>query len=167
VTDDPRPAGPLDDFRAAGGAWVLGQFALIALVALGWLLGPDWPGPEGWRGWTGSVLAAAGLAALLATYRTMGPSFTPMPRPREGGGLVTDGPFRFARHPMYGGGLLLLAGLTLLARPAGLVPLVGLAVLWSAKSRLEERNLEQRFPAYDDYRRATPGRLFPRPRLRR
>lgn len=167
MTGEPDPHRPGDDFRAAGGAWVVGQFALIGLVALAWLLPPEWPGPEPWRTWVGSALVAAGLAAFLATYRAMGASFTPMPRPPEDGTLVTDGPFRFARHPMYGGGLLLLAGLTLFGRPAGLLPLAALAVLWSAKSRVEERHLEQRHPGYADYRRATPGRLFPRPRLRR
>jgi len=62
---------------------------------------------------------------------------------------------------MYGGGILLFAGLSLVFGATALVLTVALALLWRAKSAAEERVLVVRFPEYDAYRSRTPRRFFP------
>ncbi len=83
------------------------------------------------------------------------------PEVAPGATLVTGGPFRWVRHPMYAAVLLLTAALV---AAAWTLPRVGcwlaLLVVLVAKLRREERFLHARFPGYADYARAT-ARLVP------
>ena len=94
--------------------------------------------------------------------RTLGSNLTPFPQPRAGGELVEHGPFRYARHPIYAGGILFFTGLALATSFAALVPTAVLALLWLGKSRNEEHRLAERFPAYAEYRKRVRGRFLPR-----
>lgn len=74
-------------------------------------------------------------------------------------GLVTEGPFRFTRNPIYLGGTLLYAGLALLIGRIG--PLLLLPALLATLNRgvieREERYLAQRFgEGYRTYQEAVP-----------
>lgn len=142
-----------------GGGWVVLQFALMAVIAAGWLL-PGRPDSLVLHA-VGVTLAALGLLLFAWAYRTLGRSFTPFPVPRPDGELVDTGPFRLVRHPTYGGGLLLFAGVSLSLGLLGLVGTAALAVLWWRKSELEERVLTARFPGYADYRRRVRRRFLP------
>jgi protein-S-isoprenylcysteine O-methyltransferase Ste14 len=62
---------------------------------------------------------------------------------------------------MYGGGILAFAGFSLALSVPSLVLVAALAVLWRAKSGVEERALAARFPDYAEYRRHTPHRFLP------
>lgn len=105
------------------------------------------------------MLSGLGLAAWAG--RTLGSSLTPYPRPRRDAELVTAGPYGLARHPIYGGGLLLLLGYGLLASIPATAVALALGPLWWAKSGVEERHLGQRFAGYGAYRRRVRGRLLP------
>jgi len=142
-----------------GGGWVVLQFALMAVAAAGWLL-PGRPGSRAVHG-IGIVLALLGLVLVAWAYRTLGRSFTPFPVPRPDGELVDSGPFRLVRHPTYGGGLLLFAGISLALGLLGLVGTAALALVWWRKSKLEESVLAARFPAYAAYRERVRHRFFP------
>lgn len=85
----------------------------------------------------------------------MGRSLTPFPTPPAHGRLVRSGPFRYVRHPIYVGGVLVFGGLSLVFSAWGLVLTGVLAVFWIAKARHEERLLLERFPDYAEYRRTT------------
>jgi protein-S-isoprenylcysteine O-methyltransferase Ste14 len=147
---------------ASGGrgvGWVVAQFALIAVVGVGWLAGPRIAALEV----PGTILALAGVAVALWASRTMGRSLTPFPRPRDDGELITSGPFRFVRHPVYAGGILFFAGVSLAVGLWGLVGTTALAPLWWFKARYEEGMLLERYPEYAAYRERVRGRLVPRP----
>jgi protein-S-isoprenylcysteine O-methyltransferase Ste14 len=101
------------------------------------------------------VVAAAGLVLAVWASVTMGRSLSPFPRPPRDAELVDRGPFRYLRHPIYVGGALLFAGISLVFSVYGLALTAVLAVFWIAKARLEERHLLERFPEYADYRRRT------------
>jgi protein-S-isoprenylcysteine O-methyltransferase Ste14 len=135
------------------------QFALMAAVAAAWLL-PGRPGSHSLRA-VGIALALLGLFLTGWAYRTLGRSFTPFPVPRADAQLVDSGPFRLVRHPTYGGGLLLFAGISLAHGLLGLIGTTVLAVVWWKKSELEERVLTARFPAYAEYRRRVRRRFLP------
>jgi protein-S-isoprenylcysteine O-methyltransferase Ste14 len=126
------------------------------------LLPPDWP--DNVRTplkIVGILLVVVGFALALCAYRSLGRAFTPFTRPPASAARVEAGPYRFARHPMYGGGILLFAGFSLVFSIPALLLTVALAILWRAKSGAEERVLAQRFPDYDAYRRRTPRRFLP------
>jgi methyltransferase len=59
--------------------------------------------------------------------------------------LVTDGPYRYIRHPNYVGVVGEIAGLALVARAAisGPLSIVSFAVLIALRIRVEERTLDQ------------------------
>ena len=103
----------------------------------------------------GFVLAALGLGLVIWSARLLGRSFTPFPKPPPEGELVQTGPFGIVRHPIYVGGVLFAAGLSLVFSIYGLVPTGVLAVFWFFKARVEERHLSERFPQYAEYRQRT------------
>jgi protein-S-isoprenylcysteine O-methyltransferase Ste14 len=145
-----------------GDAWVAAQFALMALtVGLGFV-GPEWPeSVDRPFDWVGAALAIVGANAMYLSGRALGQSLTAFPRPKEGGELVTTGPYRYARHPIYGGGMLFFAGWAFFSAPAALVGVLALAAVWDRKAALEERLLAERYPGYEEYRRHVRWRLLP------
>jgi protein-S-isoprenylcysteine O-methyltransferase Ste14 len=109
----------------------------------------------------GIVLLLVGAAIIVWAYRSLGRAFTPFTRPPESAERVETGAYRLARHPMYGGGILCFAGLSLAFSVSALVLTAALAALWRNKSAVEERWLAARFPDYDAYRRRTSRRFLP------
>jgi protein-S-isoprenylcysteine O-methyltransferase Ste14 len=101
----------------------------------------------------GLVLLAAGLGeavwARVYLGRNWGMPMTEKERPE----LVTSGPYRFIRHPIYSGMLLAMAGSALAATLWWLVILVGLGSYFIYSARVEERLMTTAFPeAYPAYR---------------
>jgi protein-S-isoprenylcysteine O-methyltransferase Ste14 len=131
-----------------GEGWVVAQLVLFGLIGASWFAGP---------GVTrlGFLVAALGLGLGVWAGWTMGPSLSAFPRPPRHAELVDRGPYRYLRHPIYVGGVLFFAGLSLVFSVWGLVLTAVLAAFWIAKARLEERHLVARFPEYADYRRKT------------
>jgi protein-S-isoprenylcysteine O-methyltransferase Ste14 len=121
---------------------------LFVAIAASWFVG-DGVTDLGW------AVAAAGLGLAVWAGRTMGRSLSPFPRPPRDAELVDRGPFRWLRHPIYVGGVLFFAGISLVFSVYGLVLTAVLATFWIAKARLEERHLVERFPEYAAYRRRT------------
>jgi protein-S-isoprenylcysteine O-methyltransferase Ste14 len=150
------------EFRERGGLWVAAQFALMAGIAAAWLLPPEWPDSVRLPlRVVGILLVVIGIGLALWAHGALGRAFTVFTRPPSGAARVEGGPYRFARHPMYGGGVLIFAGASLALSVSALALTVALAVLWRGKSAVEERLLVERFPEYEDYRNRTPRRFLP------
>lgn len=76
--------------------------------------------------------------------------------------VVSDGPYRFVRHPMYSGALLLfVGGPMLLGSQWALLGSALLIVLLILRIRGEERVLLQDLPGYEAYTQKVKYRLFP------
>jgi protein-S-isoprenylcysteine O-methyltransferase Ste14 len=131
-----------------GGSWVAAQLVLFVLIVASWFVGDGLT----WLGW---IVATLGLALAVWAGVTMGPSLSPFPRPPRDADLVDRGPYRYLRHPIYVGGALFFAGLSLVFSVYGLALTAVLGLFWVAKARLEERYLSARFPEYAEYRRRT------------
>ena len=105
-----------------------------------------------------TTLVALGNLMAVAALLALGRSFSILPQART---LVTRGPYRFVRHPMYlAHGISVLGAVWFYRSPAA-VPLLLLHLglqLWRMEE--EERLLGQVFPEYADYRRRT-WRLLP------
>jgi protein-S-isoprenylcysteine O-methyltransferase len=104
------------------------------------------------------ALLVIGLALRWWAILTLGRLFTMTLAVREGHEVVTDGPYRWVRHPAYAGMLVCFAGCGLwmgswLSLAALLVP-IGAAVL--RRIRVEEAALVQALgEPYERYRRST------------
>jgi protein-S-isoprenylcysteine O-methyltransferase Ste14 len=110
----------------------------------------------------GAAIAMTGLFLAFVSSRRLGPSMTPSPVPPERARLVMSGPYRYARHPVYGGIFLVLLGTALfLDSMYGVFAAVVLLVFFSFKSNYEERQLRMRFAEYRGYRGVVQRRFIP------
>ncbi|MBU6440159.1 MAG: hypothetical protein KGJ03_00720 [Betaproteobacteria bacterium] len=135
---------------------MLAQFALIALMLL-------WPAH--WRlnaAALGLAAAGLGLGAWVLAWNRPG-NFNIRPEPRPSGRLVTGGPYRRMRHPMYSSLLLLMAAVAASAADLPrLAAWVALLLVLQGKSSMEERLLMRRWPEYAAYRERS-WKFIPRP----
>jgi protein-S-isoprenylcysteine O-methyltransferase Ste14 len=153
----------LPELGIRGGGWVVGQFVLLAAIALSALVG------VGWSGLLEVVAIVAGIALMVLGGLLvvlggvqLGSSLTPFPAPRAGGELSAGGLYALARHPMYGGGILVALGWSILfGSVVGVILTVVLAVFFELKARREEAWLLDHYPGYAAYRQETPRKLLP------
>ena len=101
-----------------------------------------------------SLLIIVGTVLSIYCIRQLGRSFSIMATARE---LVTEGPYRIVRHPLYGAEVITIAGLILgsLSPASVLVGLVWIA-LQMRRAQYEEAVLRESFPEYSDYARRVP-----------
>lgn len=145
-----------------GGGWVALQGVIFVVAAIvGWL-GMRWPSPaRPWLWVAGVVALVAGVGLLLAGGAGLGRQLTPFPRPVEAGVLRDDGIYGFARHPIYGGVLVLLLGWALVSSPLALAPFLLAAGFFDAKRRREEVWLLEKYPDYAAYSERVTRRFVP------
>ncbi len=158
----PRAPLPLPSLGPRGEGWVVLQVVLVVTAAAAGVWGPSWPpAATPWRQLGAAVLFLLGLALAAAGGANLGRQLTPLPHPVEGGGLRDRGAYALARHPMYGGALLVLFGWALATSPLALVPAALAVPFLEAKRRMEEAWLVQHHPDYAEYRRRVRWRLIP------
>ncbi len=76
--------------------------------------------------------------------------------------VVTTGPYRYVRHPMYASLIpFLLCIALILGSWWALVPGAGIAVLFVIRTTLEDRMLRTELSGYEDYARRVRYRLWP------
>ena len=105
-----------------------------------------------------SALILFGTAGAIFTLRSLGRSFSVFPQARK---LVTSGPYKAVRHPLYVAEQVSAFGLALQYRqPWGLL-IVSIALLLQFPRMLyEEKVLETTYASYGDYKTRT-ARLIP------
>jgi protein-S-isoprenylcysteine O-methyltransferase Ste14 len=104
----------------------------------------------------GSVLFLAGLGLAIWARVHLGRNWgMPMTRKDEPE-LVTSGPYRLIRHPIYTGILLALLGSAIATNLYWLIPLAIMGTYFIYSARVEERLMSEAFPqAYPSYRSRT------------
>jgi protein-S-isoprenylcysteine O-methyltransferase Ste14 len=168
-TSTPSPKSPLEGWQFSWAGWLdnrHGEWWLLAqLLLIAANLFPPWPAPGSWGyAWplplavAGALLFASGLALAAQAFWRLGASLTPLPDPKPGAALVTQGAYGRCRHPLYQALLLAELGVALaLGSLFHLGLLLALAAVLGGKARREERGLLLRHPDYATYRSAVPA----------
>lgn len=146
------------------------RFAGLCLwiATFGYLVFPDgfeWasvPLPD-WVRWSGVVAGVFCSLLMFWTLSSLGRNLTDTVVTRKDATLVTNGPYRWVRHPFYVTAALLMLSVTVLTANwlIGVASLIVL-VLLAVRTPKEEAMLIERFG--DQYREymAKTGRFFPR-----
>jgi protein-S-isoprenylcysteine O-methyltransferase Ste14 len=112
---------------------------------------------------SGSFLAIAGAALVLRSRTELGSVWSFVPKADRGTGLITTGPYRLMRHPIYLGfaGLAWGQALAFNSWPAVLILLGGIVPTFAWRARAEETLLRRAFgESYARYRKRT-GMIIP------
>jgi protein-S-isoprenylcysteine O-methyltransferase Ste14 len=104
----------------------------------------------------GAALFACGIALAVWARLHLGRNWGMPMSQRAEPELVTSGPYRFVRHPIYTGLLIAMLGTALVNNLLGLIVVAVLVAYFYYCGRTEERNLTGTFPtAYPEYKRRT------------
>ncbi len=142
----------------------LGMFFIpLIYILTPWLDFANYHLPD-WAGWAGIVIFAFGLWLLWRSHTDLGRNWTTHLEIREEHTLVTNGVFRYIRHPMYAAHFVWGIAQILMLQNwiAGLSMLVGMLPLYLRRVPREEAMMIEQFG--DDYRTymQQTGRIFPR-----
>jgi protein-S-isoprenylcysteine O-methyltransferase Ste14 len=148
--------------RAALGLGYVGSL-LVYIVHPRFLAWATFPLPS-WARWLGAVFAFASLLLLAWVHWALGKNFSTTLHVRQRHTLVTHGPYRWVRHPMYtalflfGVGILLLTANWFVGGPLVVAQVTIVAV---QVGREETMMMEQFGDEYRAYMQRT-GRYLPR-----
>lgn len=117
--------------------------------------------------WFGAGLIVAGNLLFVWSHRALGRNWSPFLEIRKGHTLVTKGPYRFIRHPMYAAIFLIGIGVSLLSANwivalSYMLPAISLYLIRISDE--EKMMIEQFGDEYVKYIKKT-GRLIPNLRM--
>jgi protein-S-isoprenylcysteine O-methyltransferase Ste14 len=107
---------------------------------------------------SGCLLALAGAVLVLRSRAELGPAWSLAPKADQATGLVTTGPYRLVRHPIYLGLALLAMGEAFAfgSWAAVAIVLFGIVPTFAWRARAEEKLLSRTFgERYEVYRQRT------------
>ncbi len=145
-------------------------FAGYCIAVAAYLLNPSWMAWSAielpnWIRWFGTVPLLDGSFTIMWGVYHLGNNITFSVSTKAEHKLITSGPYRWVRHPLYTGLLLGAIGVSVMLAN-WFVATTGLAtwILLARRTRLEEQNLIEKFgDAYREYMTHT-GQFFPRVR---
>ena len=146
------------------GLLFLGNFILPMIYILTpWLSFADYRLPD-WAGWLGLLVLAGALVVFWRSHIDLGQNWSPTLQIREGHSLMTNGLYRYIRHPMYASQWLWVIAQALLLQNwiAGVGGLVLFLPMYFLRVPQEEQMMLNEFgETYRAYMQRT-GRVLPR-----
>jgi protein-S-isoprenylcysteine O-methyltransferase Ste14 len=144
--------------------WVMGSFIYLIRPS-----SMDWShfNLPSWLRWAGAIIMGLGMALEFSTQLYLGKNYSTTLHISEEQTLVTSGPYRQIRHPMYTALLAVGIGIGLLSRSwYFLLPFIAAGIVIAFRIRREEEALVEKFgEVYVKYVKTT-GMFFPRVRKR-
>lgn len=113
---------------------------------------------------SGCTIAVVGTVLVQRSRAQLGSAWSLVAKADQSTGLVTTGPYRLVRHPIYLGMALLAMGQALAfgSWPASLIVLFGVVPTFAWRALAEDNLLSRTFgEPYDTYRRRT-GVIIPK-----
>jgi protein-S-isoprenylcysteine O-methyltransferase Ste14 len=160
-----RLAGP---YRGGQAVWDKVMVTVIMLVFFAWLA---FMGLDAVRFrlshvplWVQCLGGLGGLCSVWAIYLALreNPFASQAVKLQRGQRVVSTGPYRVVRHPMYAGGILYFLSIPLLLGSwYGLALAPVLIALFAVRAVFEERNLMRELEGYRDYAAHVRYRLLP------
>ena len=144
------------------GGLVLWLSPLVYLINPAWMAWSKIGLPEGVR-WLGVLLGILCTVGIYWLFSSIGSGITPTSATRKEHKLVTSGPYRWVRHPLYTFGSAMFVAFGLMA-DNWFIALLGILAFLAMASRTpkEEANLIEKFgDEYRDYMKRT-GRYLPK-----
>ncbi|HLO28789.1 MAG TPA: protein-S-isoprenylcysteine O-methyltransferase [Anaerolineales bacterium] len=117
-----------------------------------------------WLRWLGGVVACAGVALFSWAHYVLGMNWTAILALSKEHELVTQGPYRYVRHPMYSAFFTIGLGFLFLSANGlvGFLYLSSLILMYAMRVSREEEMMISRFgETYREYMQKT-GRILPR-----
>ncbi|HUO50096.1 MAG TPA: isoprenylcysteine carboxylmethyltransferase family protein [Candidatus Paceibacterota bacterium] len=103
----------------------------------------------------GALLTILGIGIAIWARVHLGRNWSPVPTLKEEHELVTSGPYKLIRHPIYTGILLAAFG-SAIVTPTWLIVFVIILVMFVWRVHVEERLMLQQFPTqYPEYKKRT------------
>jgi protein-S-isoprenylcysteine O-methyltransferase Ste14 len=141
--------------KGSGIGFVVVQAVLLGILFFGPAhLNPDdsIEAPKVLLLWFGYGIFILGIIIALIAAVNLGKNLTPLPRPKENAELIQRGLYRFVRHPIYFGVIVLSLGWGLMQQSTLVwLYVLMIAIFFDIKSRKEEQWLAERFSTYADY----------------
>ena len=107
------------------------------------------------------IIVVVGLLILILGLIQLQRNLTPFPSPKQNAELVTNGVYQVMRHPIYTGIFMAAIGYAIYgAHSTRFLISILLLVLFYFKSVYEEKLLNKKFSAYQQYQLKT-ARFFP------
>lgn len=141
---------------------------LLWLTPLVYLINPAWMAwakiglPE-WVRWLGVALGMLCVFGIYWLFSSIGSGITPTSATRKEHKLVTSGPYRWVRHPLYTVGSSMFIAFGMMA-DNWFIALLGILafIAMAVRTPKEEANLIEKFgDEYREYMKRT-GRFFPK-----
>jgi protein-S-isoprenylcysteine O-methyltransferase Ste14 len=135
---------------------------LVYMINPSWMAWAALPLPE-WLRWAGAILGIATLPLIYWLFSNRGKNVSETILTKERHELVTRGPYRWVRHPLYSTASLGIFALGLLAANWFMLLMIFLImIMLPALVSQEEAQLIEKFgDAYREYMKRT-GRFLPR-----
>jgi protein-S-isoprenylcysteine O-methyltransferase Ste14 len=117
-----------------------------------------------WMGWTGIFIMACSLLIFWRAHYDLKANWSPSLELYEGHTLITNGIYRYIRHPMYASLLLANIAQILLIQNwiAGPIGIIVFILFYTFRSQAEEQMMMERFgDQYREYKEAT-GAILPK-----
>ena len=106
----------------------------------------------------GILLLALGLFESIRSLLSIGSSLSPLPDPKPGTKLITNGAYTKFRHPLYRALIICSLGWCIyLMSLLHLSLLITLGIILKSKAKREETKLRLLFKEYQDYINSTPA----------
>jgi len=161
--------------RSAEAAWLTAAMGALAILHFGGVIVYiAMPAALGWCTfnvaapirWAGIAISVAGAAGEVWAAISLGTNYSPLLRVGKSQVLVTTGPYRWIRHPLYSFALPLMLGWGIAAHNWLIIAsgIMVVAVVMAIRAPREEAMMLGRFgQSYRDYMSRT-GRFIPRAR---